>query len=197
MTTRRGTTRERILRVLLNESSDSLTKYRLSKKAGASYSWTHEFLKNLEADGYIQDTKIQDFRGLIKHWTRIRKKPDRREYLIQRPLQLLHSTHLEYALTTYQAETLIQGYLFPSRIDLYIKQKEKEDWHRLLSGTGLVGSGNVRLLFDDDHTLYKSREIDGLWTVSPPQLIVDLLMEGGVCVEAAELLLDKMEGKNV
>ena len=197
MTLRRGTVRERIIRVLLNENEGSLTKYRVSKKASASFPWTHEFLGKLEEDGYIKDTMVLDFEGLIRYWIKIRRRPDNRDYLIQRPLQLLRDTDLTYTLTTYQAENLIQGYLFPSRIDLYVKGKEKEDWHRLLSGEGLVGKGNVRILFDDDHVFYGALETKGLCTVSYPQLLVDLFMEGGVCIEAAELLLRKVSGKTV
>lgn len=197
MTARRGYIRERILRVLLSEPDGSLTKYKLSKKAGASFSWTHEFLGKLETDKYIRGTRVLDFEGLVRYWTGVRRKPGKREFLIQRPLQLLRGTDLNYALTTYQAENLVQGYLFPSRIDLYVDQGEKEEWHQFLSGEGLVGKGNVRTLFDDDHVFYGAREVDGLWTVSLPQLMVDLLMEGGVCVEAAELLLDKVGGEPV
>jgi len=197
LTPRRGAIRERILRVLLNEPEGRLTKYRLSKKADASFPWTHEFLGKLEADGYVKDMKVLDFEGLIRYWIKVRRKPGNREYLIQRPLQLLRDTDLNYTLTTYQAENLVQGYLFPSRIDLYVKGKEKGDWHRLLSSEGLVGRGNVRILFDDDHVFYGAQETKGLWTVSNPQLLVDLFMEGGVCIEAAELLLGKVGGKAV
>lgn len=197
MTPRRGTIRERILRVILNEPEGSLTKYRLSKKASASFPWTHEFLGKLEADGYVKYTKVLDFEGLIRYWIEIRRKPGNKEYLIQRPLQLLRYTDLTYTLTTYQADNLIQGYLFPSRIDLYVRGKEKEDWHKLLSGKGLVGKGNVRILFDNDHVFYGAQETRGLWVVSYPQLLVDLFMEGGVCIEAAEQLLGKVGGKTV
>lgn len=197
MTPRRGTIRERILRVILNEPEGSLTKYRLSKKASASFPWTHEFLGKLEADGYVKYTKVLDFEGLIRYWIEIRRKPGNKEYLIQRPLQLLRDTHLTYTLTTYQADNLIHGYLFPSRIDLYVRGKEKEDWHKLLSGKGLVGKGNVRILFDNDHVFYGAQETRGLWVVSYPQLLVDLFMEGGVCIEAAEQLLGKVAGKTV
>jgi len=197
LTPKRGRVRERLLRVLLTEPDGGLSKYRLSKNANASFPWTHEFLGKLEADGYVEDTRILDFRGVIKYWMDVRRGPDSREYLIQRPLRLLRDADLSYVLTTYQAENLIQGYLFPSRIDLYVRGEEGEDWHGLLSGEGLVGKGNVRVLFDDDHVFYGARETKGLWTVSLPQLIVDLFMEGGVCTEAAELLLGKVVDRDV
>ena len=197
MATRRGSKRENILRVLLNHPDSKLTKYRVSKNAGASFSWTHEFLLKLEKGGYVEDTKVLDFEGLIRLWTKLRLKPGSRGYLIQRPLELLRRTDLAYALTTYQAESLVQGYLFPSRVDLYVDRGERDDWHSLLSREGLVGDGNVRVLFDDGHAFYDAVDVAGLRVVSIPQLIVDLLLEGGVCVEAAEMLLTKMGGGRV
>ena len=108
------------------------------------------------------------------------------------PLGMLKRTGLQYALTTYQAESIVQRYLFPSRIDLYIRKKDAERWHELIAREGLVGKGNVRLLLADEHVFYGSFERDGLKVVSLPQLIVDLFEEGGVCVEAAEKLLEKV-----
>ena len=55
-----------------------------------------------------------------------------------------------------------------------------------------MGKGNLRLLMDDEHVFYGSFEQKGLKVVSLPQLIVDLFDEGGVCVEAAEMLLKKV-----
>jgi hypothetical protein len=99
-------------------------------------------------------------------------------------------------LTTYQAENLVQNYLFPSRVDIYIKESDWEQWHDILSKKGLVGKGNVRLILSDEHVFYNSFEKDGLKVVSMPQLIIDLMNEGGVCVEAAELLIKRI-AKNV
>ena len=108
------------------------------------------------------------------------------------PINLLKKTKLQYALTTYQAENLVQHYLFASRIDLYINAEEAEQWHELITKEGLVGKGNLRLLITDDHVFYRSFKQRGLSIVSLPQLIVDLFEEGGVCVTAAEKLLEKV-----
>jgi hypothetical protein len=100
---------------------------------------------------------------------------------------------MKYALTTYSAENLVQGYLFPSRVDFYIDPADLKKWHLLLSEKGLVGKGNVRILMTDNHVFYNSFVKNGLMIVSMPQLIVDLLVEGVVAVEAAEKLLEKEE----
>jgi len=109
------------------------------------------------------------------------------------PLNLIQKTNLPYALTTYQAENLVQHYLFPSRIDLHIKKQDADKWHEELTAEGLVGKGNLRLLTADTHIFHGASKRQGLTVVSAPQLIVDLLQEGGVCIEAAEKLLNKVE----
>lgn len=188
----RGRVRERIIRILLNELDGTLTMYKVAKKAKCSFSWVHEFLGKLEAMGLVDRTKVRDYAGLIDYWREVKTKPDRKEYMHRNPLGLLERTKLQYALTTYQAENIVQHYLFPSRIDLYIRKKDEEHWHELIVGEGLVGKGNLRLLLADDHIFYGSFERAGLKVVSLPQLIVDLFYEGGVCVEAAEKLLEKV-----
>ncbi|MCX8181732.1 MAG: hypothetical protein N3D12_01310 [Candidatus Methanomethyliaceae archaeon] len=100
---------------------------------------------------------------------------------------------MQYALTTYQAENIVQRYLFPSRTDIYINKEDLEKWHQLITTDGLVGKGNLRLLISDAHVFYGSFQCQGLTIVCIPQLIVDLLEEGGVCTEAAERLIEKSE----
>lgn len=189
---KRGTLRERIIRVILNEPVGTLSKYRVAKEARCSYPWVHEFLGKLEAMGLVNKTRVVDYAGLVGYWQKVKTKPDKKEYMYKDFLDLLKRTRLQYALTTYQAESLVQHYLFPSRIDLYIEKKDVEQWHELITIDGLVGKGNVRLLLADDHVFYGSFERHGLKIVSLPQLIVDLFEEGGVCVEAAEKLLEKV-----
>jgi len=189
---KRGKIRERVLRTLLNEPKGTLTKYRISKEAKCSFPWVHEFLRKLETKGLVNKTKVKDYTGLVKYWLEVKTKADKKEYMHRDPINLLKKTKLQYALTTYQAENLVQHYLFPSRIDLYINAEEAEQWHELITKEGLVGKGNLRLLITDDHVFYRSFKQRGLNIVSLPQLIVDLFEEGGVCVTAAEKLLEKV-----
>lgn len=194
---KRGHIRERILRVLLNHSHERLSKYRIVKNSGANISWVIEFLKKLEKLELVKDTKVRNYKKTMHFWHNIRKRPEFREYMIKKPLEILKKTDLQYALTTYQAENLVQKYLFPSRIDFYINPKDKEKWHRILAKEGLVGKGNTRVLIEDAHVFYNIVEKNGLHIVSMPQLIVDLLFEGGVCTEAAEMLIEKEEERFV
>jgi DNA-binding Lrp family transcriptional regulator len=188
----RGTIRERIIRILLNEPTGTLTKYRIAKEAKCSFPWVHEFLQKLQTKGLTEKTEVKDYTSLIQYWLDIKTKPEKMEYMHKNPLTLLKRTKLQYALTTYQAENLVQHYLFPSRTDLYIRGEDKDLWHTLIRQEGLVGKGNLRLLITDNHVFYRSTELKELKIVSLPQLIVDLLEEGGVCTEAAEKLLEKV-----
>lgn len=67
----------------------------------------------------------------------------------------------------------------------------------LLSDNGLVGKGNVRTLVDDEHVFYNAHTVKNINVVSTPQLILDLLIEGGPSAEAAEMLLGKVAPEHV
>ena len=190
---KRGIMRERIIRVLLTEPDGSLTKYQLTKKAECSFPWTHELLGKLKALKLVKGTKVTNYTDLIKYWLEVKTKPEKKEYMHKDPISLIKKTKLPYALTTYQAENLVQQYLFPSRTDIYIKKEHIEKWHQLLTVEGLIGKGNIRLLMTDTNVFYGSFQRQGLTIVCIPQLIVDLLEEGGVCTEAAEKLLEKVK----
>ena len=190
---KRGRIRERVIRVLLNHPGGELTKYKLAKLADGAFSWVHDVLKNLEKKGYIEKTKVKKYKELYLLWKGWQIPSTRREYMIREPLEILRNIDMKYALTTYSAENLVQGYLFPSRVDFYIDPVDLKKWHSILSEKGLVGKGNVRILMTDDQVFYNSFIKNGFTIVSIPQLIVDLLVEGVVAVEAAEKLMEKEE----
>lgn len=187
----KGKKRERILRVLLKHPDDSLTIYRLAKEAECSHPWVMEFLKNLEQKKLIKKTQIIDVEGLFTYWLEINKYPPYREYNVQNPLDILEKTKLKYALTTYYAESLTQHYLFPSRVDIYIQEEDVSAWHTFLIKNGLVGKGNFRILLDDNHVFYANTVKKKIMIVSVPQLILDLMREQGVALEAAQKLMKR------
>jgi len=194
----RGRKRERVLRVLLNEPSGSLTKYGIAKLSECSREWVIEFLRKLETQGLVKQTRVLDYGGLIGFWSGVRSEPEHWDYMLREPLEFLRKIELSYALTTYQGENLLQHYLFPSRTDFYIREEDREEWHRLIAaGGGLVGKGNLRILVTDRHVFYNAIRRQELTVVSVPQLIVDLLGEGGPCVEAAQLLLKKVKSRAI
>ncbi len=189
----RGLKRERILRVLLTEPKP-LSKNELSKKAQCSRQWVILFLRELEKNKLVKETKAVNPAGLIKYWLTIHKKPKKyREYMVKEPVRLLKKTKLDYALTTYQAENIVERHLFPSRIDIYIKEENLQTWHSHLLKEGLYGKGNVRIIVAEEHVTYGKRKLNGLFIVSLPQLIIDLFTEGGPAAEAAEMLLARLK----
>ncbi len=187
----RGFKKERIIRVLLNHTGKEITKYRVAKLAEVSEPWCREYTKRLEEKGFMRGTEVVDSRALYDEWRKVRIKPNQLSVSLQNPMNLLKQTSLAYALTTYRAENLQQGLVFPSITDFYVDKDEVEDWIKIVEAQGMLGGGNTRIRLTDPHVFYNSQEVRGLKTVSTPQLILDLLEEGGPCEEAANKLIDK------
>jgi len=190
----RGFTKERIIRVLLNHTGDDLTKYRVAQLAEASEPWTRQYTETLEEQGLIDGTEVVAASDLYQVWLDQRIEPNQLEVSLQQPMDLLAETDLQYALTTYQAENLHQGFLFTSTTDFYIAPEEVNDWLAVVEENGLLGGGNTRIRVLDNHVFYNQQTVDDFSTVSIPQLILDLLAEGGPCEEAAEKLIDSYHG---
>lgn len=190
----RGYNKERIIRVLLNHTGEDLTKYRLAQCANASESWTRQYTDTLEDQGLISGTQVLEVQDLYRKWLKLRIEPNQLEVSLQQPLDVLADTELQYALTTYQAENLHQGFLFTSTTDVYIAPDEIDEWLRVVEEKGLLGGGNTRLRVLDGHVFYNQQTVNGFTTVSIPQLILDLLDEGGPCEEAADKLINTFHG---
>lgn len=190
----RGFNKGRIIRVLLNHPDGELTKYRVAQLSNVSEPWTRQYTGKLEKEGLIQDTEVLKVKELYQKWQEVRIQPNQLEISLQQPKQILENTPLKYALTTYQAENLHQGFLFPSTTDFYIHPEEIEDWLTIIETKGMIGGGNTRLKVLDEQVFYNTQERDGFSTVSIPQLILDLMDEGGPCSEAAKKLRDSFHG---
>ncbi|AKH96789.1 hypothetical protein [Halanaeroarchaeum sulfurireducens] len=190
----RGFARERIIRTLLNHPGDNLTKYRVAQLSEASEPWTRQYTEKLEEQGLVKGTEVVAPEKLYQAWLDQRIEPNQLELSLQQPMDLLAETELQYVLTTYQAENLHQGFLFTTTTDFYIAPEEIKDWIAIVEENGLLGGGNTRIRVLDGHVFYNQQAVDGFSTVSIPQLILDLLAEGGPCEEAAEKLIDSYHG---
>ena len=102
---------------------------------------------------------------------------------------------MEYALTTDEAEQIHQGFLFASTTAIYVRETDIEAWLDLVAEKGLIGGGNTELRATDEHVFYNAQTVDDVTTVSIPQLIVDLLDEGGPAFEAGNRLMNKSHDK--
>lgn len=184
---------DRILRIVLNNPQGNLSKSQVARLAECSRVWVIKFLRKLQGMGLVKDRTVTNYRGLVDYWQGIRPKFDSRDYLVHDETKVVRDSNLAYAFTTYQAEILLQQYLFPSRTDAYVLSEDKEKWHKAILGVGgLVGRGNLRLIFADQHVFYGAESMQGFKVVSRPQLILDLRAEGGPAVEAADILLSKV-----
>ncbi len=56
----------------------------------------------------------------------------------------------------------------------------------------MKGKGNVRLLIGDIHVFYASKNVNKYKVVSKAQTNIGLILEGGVCTEAANMIIDKV-----
>ncbi|MHB1868578.1 MAG: hypothetical protein ACYCPP_06485 [Nitrososphaerales archaeon] len=191
---RRGIKTDSLFRILLNNPEGNLTKYRISVLAKTEQIQVSLLLRQLEAKRLVRDTRVTDYRGLIMEWAKREVKFPTQRYMLKGIMDVLRNS-MKYALTTYQAETLVNGYLFPTKTDLYIHQYEFDQWHNALVKSGaMVGGGNVTLRLYDDGVFYNSFTTkEGYSIVSIPQLIVDLVREGGVAMQAAEMLIEKQK----
>lgn len=177
---------------LLHHPDGILTKYRIAKETGTNISWAVEFLKRLEGEKLLKGTKVLNFDRLIDYYLSLDGKIKPFEFHLPQALDHLKKVKREYALTTYAAENLISHHLFPSRIDLYVRKEELEQWNEEFFRKGLIGKGNMRLLVPPDEYLFKFVQIvQGLKVVSIPLLMIDLKREGGVCMQAYEYLVEK------
>lgn len=179
----------RIIRILLSNPEGTLTKYRIAKSAECSVPWVIEFLRKLEEKKLVKKTKVLDTDGLIDYYIQAMPKIKHFDFYAQEPVNLLKKIKLQYALTTYIAENYVSHHLFPSRYDIYIKEEDVERWKEAILKNGMLGKGNFRLMLAYDEKIFaESASMKGINVVSLPTLMIDLKKEGGVCVEAYQLL---------
>jgi len=187
---KRGFKRDRLLRLLLTHPNGDLNKRTLARRAETSDGWTVKFTNQLKDKSLVEGTTVQDPRGLYEYWRDTRPSPSTLTVAFQSPVDLIQKTNLTHAFTTYQAENAHQGFLFTSNTAVYVDPDETEEWISIIEEQGLIGGGNTEFRVTDSHVFYEAQTVNGLDTVSIPQLIVDLLDKGGPCVEAAERLIE-------
>ncbi len=149
-------------------------------------------LDRLEEDHLVKGTMVTDCNGHLQRWSSIHLRYRSQSCTLPGILRVLRKSDLEYALTTYQAESIVNGYLFPSKVEFYVCPDDLNDWHRMLVRAGaLVGGGNVRLRSYDRGVFHNLFAVKGYRIVTISQLITDLLRENGSAVEAAEMMMQK------
>lgn len=209
-------TRDRILRFLLGSHAAGFqlpesyaakvtTRYELSARAGAAHNWVYSTLAPLQLKHWVSVTPddglhVLDAPAIYAWWKEVRTKPTVNGLQVADPrgaAQALLRKGFPIAITTYYAENAYQGHLFPRRLDAYVRSKDIQAARRFLVEEldAKIGGVNFRLLTGDDplldETIRIEREAEQLAYASLPQVIVDLMTEGGSCGEAAEMLIQK------
>ena len=188
----RGFKKEGLLRVLLNNPDGSLTKRELGREAGTSDAWAITFTNQLAETELIDGTTVLDPHGVYKYWQEVRISPRKATVSLQSPVEAIQEFGLEHAFTTYRAENAHQGFLFTSNTAVYVRPDDAAEWNAFIEENGLVGGGNTEFRIVDEGVFYNATTASGIPTVSIPQLIVDLLDEGGPCEEAADRLIERI-----
>ena len=190
---------QKIILVLLNNySNENITKYKLSKLAGTTTTRVFQVIKKLEGLGLVENTHVLDYNGLIDYYIKLDKTKYKKYYFqLSDPLGFFKEKKIDYALTTYSAENLINHYLFLNKFQIYLTKDAYSLIESEIKKKGVAGGGNIVLMVpDNDFVFYNTQEIRGYRSVSIPQLLIDLKKEGGVCIEAYNMILDKYVRKN-
>jgi DNA-binding Lrp family transcriptional regulator len=190
---RRNIKNIRIIKLLIRRPKGEWTRYGLAKASGCSRQWVIYFLRKLEKKGFVSGTGAIDVLGLVKYGASIIPAPLRTvDCYYQNPLKLLKTAGKEYAITTTYAENALSHHLFKTRCDAYVTEAMlKTLWARIVKD-GLLGRGNLRLIIPlDEKIISEAAPIRGVRYVSIGQLMLDLVNEGGVGIEALEELVKK------
>ena len=185
------------------DRGQSRTAYEIARLARCTPAYAYAYAKKLQNKRFVRGTTVVRPRELIEYWMTIREKPRAIDYFVPDPVRLLAPTPpRRYASTTYLAESRMYHYLVPVRWDLYIRGADEVEWAAACRSLGaLRGPGNVRLLVGDPWIVENASEnktpldpalgAESLKWVGDPRLVLDLLVEGSVGVEAAELIMER------
>lgn len=199
-----GRLRERIISLLLGaERGHPRTAYTIAGLAGCTPAYAYAYVEKLEGEGFVRGTSVVRPRELIEYWIGIRERPRAIDFFFPDPVGLLApKPTAPYAATTYLAESRRYHFMMPVRWDLYIREADELVWTAASRSLGaLRGPGNVRLLVgdswiaanavEDGTTVEPAVGRDSLRWVGDPRLVVDLMVEGSVGVEAAGLIMER------
>jgi hypothetical protein len=174
----------------------------LAEGSEASFAWVHEIVTDLASRGWVDThdgVEVTDPVKVFEWWADNRTEPEAKTFHVPDPgrtaEEFLNEMGIDHAVTTYYAEDALQGHLYPRRLDTYVREDElARAQEAVVELGGSLGGTNFRLLTGDDSVIDEavvgpgSREI----LYAPlPQVIVDLINEGGSAREAADLLIER------
>lgn len=210
-------TRDRILRTLLYSAAKNVpgpaqalrplpSLYQLADRTGASFAWVHETVTGWIQKGWVEthgQLEVLDPVALYEWWGKHRTTPEVHSFHASDPQEAIADLRTEHGvasvITSYYAENAYQGHLFPRRMDAYIRETDLPHAREGLVELGAqLGGTNLRLLTGDDAIVDEAVVVgeEQAPTVETryaplPQVVLDLITEGGSAREAADLLIER------
>ena len=179
----------------------SSSLYALAQHTGVAFSWVHDTISELQARGWVAENapmRVIDAGAIFNWWNQNRRPPTLTSLQVQdahlTAHQLGDAGKIPNAVTTYYAENWYQKHLFPRRLDTYVPADRVIEAKRWLVEHGaLIGGVNFRLWSADaalvEDAIPGPRGPMQLHYAPIPQVIVDLMWEGGSAKEAAEMMI--------
>jgi hypothetical protein len=162
----------------------------LSIKSGVSYGWTHAIIKALASKGIISDTggriNITDINKLLNGiaWERpferlfaqeIRMAANSPIGLAQEICSVCSDQQIQFAFTSFTAGEIYTGY--SARHDTAYLYLEKKNIAKLAGMFDVTAAGGIAVrIYTPDRDVFKDRRMlsaEGIWLVSPAQLLLD------------------------
>ena len=201
----------RIVRILLIYPEREWSILNLSKEAGTGYGHTYRLVGTLLKMGLSRKTETNRVKPsnpgqLLTRWASyydFALSNDVEAYYsmdreVDSFLERLSSADVgssKYALTLHAGAALVEPYVRPANVHIYIDTKEKSKWEKRLELKLTELGGNIFLVKPyDEGIFYGVQEVRGLRVVSNVQLYVDLYNYPARGREAAEHLRKKVIG---
>jgi len=162
----------------------------LSIKSGVSYGWTHATIRALASKGIISDTggsiNITDINKLLNGiaWERpferllaqeIRMAANSPIGLAKDICSVCSDQQIQCAFTSFTAGEIYTGY--SARHDTVYLYLEKKDIAKLAGMFDVTAAGGIAVrIYTPDRDVFKDRRMlpaEGIWLVSPAQLLLD------------------------
>ncbi|MBI4918568.1 hypothetical protein HY837_01450 [archaeon] len=196
---------QKIIRVLVN--SDIIMSVRdISKLSKSSLGITSKIIKQLIETGYVSKVKnklkVHNKENLTRAWgyaVSINELPkisfisaEKPKYVMEKINNVSEKNGLKYAFTLLSATEIINPYLYPDCVDLYVNKNDLKVWEKLLADQRVYPAekGNVTLYLVDDNYFFNAKKIDKFSVISFPQLFVDVFSKGGRYIEGAEKIME-------
>lgn len=203
-------TMQKVIRVLLNKQTTTLRE--LAQEAGISLGLAVRNTRELEKTGYLTKKPkivVRQFEKLLKAWSYVTSinelekvyftAAERPQYVMKK-IAGATKKKLIYAFTLFSATELLCPHVAPNETYLYILKTDRELWKEALRKENIFPAekGNVVCFIADLPYFVHTLNVREMYTVSLPQLYVDLFSYGGLGIEAAEELLKliKQHGDN-